>query len=428
MRTLIRMLIFLAPAAFAADAVPSLVKDVLPIFSANCSGCHATSVTMGSLDLGTYEGIMKGGNNGHIVTPGSSSQSRLYLMAAGKMKPVMPMDGKLLAAGDLETIRKWIDSGAKGPDKGEAVGVKASPKIPNIAPLVPVKPFIYSLAWRADGVIAAGGYRETRLMDSQGKVTAKLGGHIDAVRAVAFSPDGKLLAAGGGEPAQKGEVKIWNVASGNEVITFNGHSDAVYAIAFSPDGKVLATSSYDKMIQLWDVATGKPLKTLKDHIDAVYSLVFTPDGKRLISAAADRTVKVWDIATGVRLFTMSEPTDGINSIALDPQGKQLVAVGQDKSIRIWTLGDKAATLTNTVIAHEDAILRVAWSPDGKRIASTSADKVVKVFLVDGLQETASYAGQSDWVNGLAFSADSARLVAARFDGTVQFYPAASNKE
>ena len=139
-------------------------------------------------------------------------------------------------------------------------------------------------------------------------------------------------------------------------------------------------------------------------------------------------MKVWDVVTGVRIYTMGDPADGINSIALDPKGRRVVAVGQDKSIRIWTLGEKAATLVTGVIAHEDGILRVAWSPDGKRIASASADKVVKVFFADDLKETASYPGQSDWVNGLAFSADSARVVAARFDGSVQFYPVAGKKE
>ncbi len=420
MRCVIGLMVF-AAALLAEDTGPSLVKDVLPIFHENCSGCHATTVTMGSLDLGTYEGIMRGGNNGRIVVPGRSEESRLFLMASGKMKPIMPMDGKLLAAGDLETIRKWIDAGAKAPAKDEAVVVKASAKIPSIAPRVAVKAFIYSLALRQDGAMAVGGYREVRLMDRNGKVMEKLGGHVDAVRAVAFSGDGKLLATGGGVPTQKGEIKSWDVATGRVVVAFEGHVDAIYAIAFSPNGKLLATASYDKLIQLWDVATGKPVKTLKDHIDAVYALLFTPDGQRLISGAGDRTIKVWDVASGTRIFTMSEPTDGINAIAIDPQGKRIAAAGQDKSIRIWTLGEKAATLTHTVIAHEDAILRIGWSPDGKRIASTSADKVVKVFVAEDLKELASYPGQSDWVNGLAFSADSTRLVAARFDGSVQVY-------
>ncbi len=423
MRRLLAISILSTPALFAAENAPSFTQDVAPILRENCIGCHSKSVSMGSLDLGTFEGIMRGGMRGPCVVGGKSIESRLYLMAAGKVQPTMPLGGKTLAAGDLETIRKWIDAGAVATGVGEAAAAKSSNTIPNIAPRVPVKPAVFSLAWSSDGqMIATGGYKEIRLLDAQGKVTAKLGGFQEAVRAVAFSKDGKLLIGAGGLPAQKGELKIWDVTSGKEIATALGHADAIYAAAFSPDGKWIATASYDKLIKIWDTASAKEVKTLKDHIDTIYSLVFTPDGSRLISGAADRSVKVWDIGTGTRLFTMSEPTDGINSIAIDPKGNMVAAAGQDKSIRLWSLGDKGATLLNSLIAHEDAILRIAWSHDGKYLLSTSADKVVKLFLVEGLKEIASYPGQSDWVNGLAFSSDDARFVAARFDGSIQFYP------
>ncbi len=423
MRRIFSISILSAAILFAAETVPSFTQDVAPILRENCNGCHSKSVSMGSLDLGTFEGVMKGGKNGPSIVSGKSAESRLYLMTTGKLQPAMPMGGKTLAAGDLETIRKWIDAGATAPGLGEAVAAKSSNAIPNIAPKVAVKPAVYALAWRGDGqMLAIGGYKEIRLLDAQGKVTGKLAGFQEAVRAVAFSKDGKLLIGAGGLPAQKGELKIWDVASGKEIATAFGHADAIYAAAFSPDGKWIATASYDKLIKIWDTAGAKEVKTLKDHIDTIYSLVFTPDGSRLISGAADRTVKVWDIATGTRLFTMSEPTDGINSVAIDPQGKMIAAAGQDKSIRLWSLSDRAGTLVNSLIAHEDAILRIAWSHDGKYLLSTSADKVVKLFLAEGLKEIASYPGQSDWVNGLAFSSDDARFVAARFDGSIQFYP------
>lgn len=423
MRLIFPISMLSAATLLAAESSPSFTKDVAPILRENCNGCHSQSVSMGSLDLGTFEGVMKGGKHGQSVVSGKSAESRLYLMTAGKLQPAMPMGGKLLAAGDLETIRKWIDAGAAAPALGEATATKSSNSIPNIAPRVALRPAVYSLAWRGDGqMLAIGGYKEVRLLDAQGKVTGKLSGFQEAVRAVAFSKDGKLLLSAGGLPAQKGELKIWDAASGKEIATAYGHADAIYAAAFSPDGKWIATASYDKLIKIWDTASAKEVKTLKDHIDTIYSLAFTPDGSRLISGAADRTVKVWDVVTGARLFTMSEATDGINAVAIDPQGKVVAAAGQDKSIRLWSLGDKGAALVNSLIAHEDAILRIAWSHDGKYLLSTSADKVVKLFLVEGLKEIASYPGQSDWVNGLAFSSDDARFVAARFDGSIQFYP------
>src|SRR5438093_8092099 len=111
-------------------------KDIAPIFAANCIGCHASGVKMGSLDLDTMEGIRAGWNNGTVLVPGDSSASRLYLMVAGKMAPAMPLSGKALAAGEVETIRKWIDTGAKA---GEPVKVSSLITTPTIKPKVAVK-------------------------------------------------------------------------------------------------------------------------------------------------------------------------------------------------------------------------------------------------------------------------------------------------
>src|SRR5580700_11788372 len=102
---------------------------------------------------------------------------------------------------------------------------------------------IYSLAWAPDGAtIALGGYKETRLVNSRTKKTiATLAGSAEAVRAVAFSQDGKLLAAAGGLPARKGEVKIWDLSTQTVKLTIAGNSDCVYAVAFSPGGSSIAT-------------------------------------------------------------------------------------------------------------------------------------------------------------------------------------------
>src|SRR5579859_5483844 len=153
-------------------------KDVLPIFTENCIGCHATIVKMGSLDLETPEGIRTGGNKGTILVPGNSAESRLYLMVAGKTPPFMPLNGKTLALGEIETIQKWIDAGAKF---GEPVAVRKA-GIPDIKPKVPVKSQIGSLAYRPDGkLIALGVYKEVRLADSTGKIIGALTGHADQV-------------------------------------------------------------------------------------------------------------------------------------------------------------------------------------------------------------------------------------------------------
>lgn len=124
------------------------------------------------------------------------------------------------------------------------------------------QPQIYSIAWRPDGAqLAVGAYKEVRLLDSRTRKVAASFVTTEAVRALAFSRDSKLLAAAGGLPARKGEVKVWDVAAGNIARTITGHADCIYAVAFSPDGSTLATASYDKLIKLWEVSTGKEIRT-----------------------------------------------------------------------------------------------------------------------------------------------------------------------
>jgi WD40 repeat protein len=404
-----------------ADEGPSFAKDVAPIFAANCAGCHASNVTMGTLDLDTFAGIQRGGHSGPVIVPGKSSESLLYLRITGAVTPAMPLNGKKLADGEIGIIRKWIDAGAKPPAPGEVVAGRA-PAIPDIKPRAPVRPLISALAFRPDGkLLALGTFKEVRLVEPEtGKAVATLPGEAEDVRAVAFSPDGKLLAAAGGLPARNGEVKIWDVENRAPLRTIAGHADCIYAVEFAPDGKRIATASYDKLIKLWDVDSGKEIRTLKDHIDAVYALAFTPDGKRLVSASADRGVKVWDVGSGERLYTLSEATDGLNTLALDPSGKRVAAGGLDRTIRVWSLDEKGGTLLNSLIAHEDAILQLAWSPDGKYLVSSAADQEVKVFRADDLSVVKTWP-QPDWALSLGFAPDSKTLAVGRFDGSYEIY-------
>jgi WD40 repeat protein len=99
----------------------------------------------------------------------------------------------------------------------------------------------------------------------------------------------------------------------------------------------------------------------------------------------------------------------------------VAAAGLDKTIRIWSLGEKSGKLINSLIAHEDAILRLAYSPDGKLLVSTAADKTIKIFKANDLTEVAVIPEQPDWVMALQFSPDSQSFAAGRFDGSLKIY-------
>lgn len=414
---------FLLSAAETQE-VSDYTTHIEPILQANCVACHTGAGKMGGLLMDSHEALMKGGDHGPVVVPGKSSVSRMVLMLEGKIKPQMPFGGKPLPRAEIDLIKAWIDAGAKGPPAGAPSAVTAhTPVIPDIKPQVSVVSPVTALAFSPDGkILAVGGYKEVRLMDaSSGKFLTTLSGHADAVRALAFSPDGTKLAAAGGLPARSGEIKIWDVGAQRLLQTLAGHNDCIYSVAVSSDGKLLASSSYDKLVKLWDLEAGKELRTLKDHIDAVFAVTFSPDGKRLASGAADRTVKFWDVATGQRLFTLSDPLDGVTTVAFHPSGNQLAAAGADKWIRTWNLKENSGTLAQSMIAHADVILRIAYSPDGKSLVSTSADRTIMIWEAQTLAPVKVLERQADWVEAMSISPDGNWLAAGRYDGTVSVY-------
>ncbi len=417
----------------AADKEPpGYTTHIEPLLKARCLACHTSTGKMGGLVMESYESLLKGGVHGPIFVPGKSSESRIVLMLEGKVQPRMPFGGEPLDPRDISLIKAWIDAGAKGPTGRETAPLAAAPKlaIPEVKPQVPVVSPVGALAFSPDGkLVAVGGYQEVRLMDAaNGKIVAAFSGHADLVRALAFSPDGTKLAAAGGQPARSGEIKIWDVRSHELLRTIEGHNDCIYSVAASPDGKMLATGSYDKMVKLWDFSTGKELKNLKDHIDAVFAVAFSPDGKRLASGSQDRTVKIWDVAAGQRVYTLSEALDSINTAAFSPSGSQLASAGVDKQIRVYNLGEKSGSLAVSMIAHEDTILRVVYSPDGKTLISTSADRTIRVWEAPTISAIKVLEKQPDWVEALSVSPDGKWLAAGRYDGTVSIYQLGTYKQ
>ena len=426
------VLIGAQPSARAVQIQPNYSKQIEPLLLEKCVACHNHTTRKGDLNLESYAGLMSGGKRGAAIVPGKSSESLLVKMIEGTVKPRMPL-GDELSADEIKLFKAWIDAGAAGPEKAvakpEPAAVESTVSLPNIKPAKDAVAPVSAVAFHPAGsLIALGRYQLVELRDAKtGKPVAPISGFTNQVRALAFSNDGKVLAAAGGNPSQFGEIQIRDVASRNELHSIRGHRDNIFAVAFSPDGKLLATCSYDKLIKLWDVATGSEVKTLKDHTDAVFAIAFSPDGKLLASASADRTVKIWDVATGARLYTLSDALDAVNTIAFHPSGKLLAGAGADRIIRIWEIGATEGRQVKSLIAHEDAINALAFSPDGKMLASTGADKLLKLWDAAKLEEILTAEKQSDWVFSLSFSPDGKRLAVGRYDGSIGFYDPATGK-
>jgi WD40 repeat protein len=406
------------PAWAAAEDSVSYAKQVKPFLARYCLECHTGERGKAGLDLDSFKGTMAGSRNGPVVVPGKPDESPLVLAAEGKGSPAMPpKKAKQPKPQEVGILRAWVAAGAKD-DSANFVAV-----IPDIKPRVGAAAPVAALAYRPDGkLLAAGTQKEVLLVDvASGDLLGKLPGQLARVTAVAFRGDGQRLAVASAAPASSGEVRLYALPAGglptdkpDAVIA--AHADVIQDIAFSPDGKLLATCGYDRLIKLWDVATGKEIRVLKDHSDAVYGVTFSPDGKLLASASADRAVKIWDVAAGTRLLTLADATDWLYAVVWSPDGRHVAAAGVDRSIRVWQVSASEGKLVHSVFAHEAPLTRLTYAADGKTLYSVSEDRSVKAWTSESMTERTVYPRQPEAVLSFAVRPDHKQLALGRYDG------------
>jgi len=249
--------------------------------------------------------------------------------------------------------------------------------------------------------------------------TTTLSQYGDWVTAVAFSPDGNVLASAGGESLQyrPGSVRLWDVSSGKQLAALEGHKTNVWSIAFSPDGKRLISSGYDGIVIIWDIATKKSVATLEKHKSWCRAVSFAPDGANFATAGEDGTVVIWS-ADGKEVKEFKAHEASIYAVTFTPDGKSLATASSDKTVKFWNWQEGKET--GKLSGHTDAVWAVAFSSDGATVATAGADRSLRLWTSTGDAIVSVHAGKN-WVTDVAFSADGKSLATASHDRTVRIW-------
>jgi WD40 repeat protein len=287
---------------------------------------------------------------------------------------------------------------------------------------------ITDVAFSPDGKLLAtsdvgGQIRIWQVADGQQVLTFQ--GHSDWISSIAFSPDGQLLAVSGSSEAT---VKLWEVNTGQCVRILQGHKYWISSVAFSPDsaavatlgasGQTLASGSDDHTLRLWDANTGQCLHVLQGHTNHVRSVAFSPDGQLLASGSNDSTVRLWEVNTGQCVRILPSEINHVRSVAFSPNG-QLLASSGDTTVKLWEVA--TGNCLKTLQGHTHKIGRIAFSPDGQLLASGGNDTTVCFWEVSTSQCLRILQGHTNKVRSVAFSPDGQILATASDDSTVKLW-------
>jgi hypothetical protein len=429
-------LVCLAAPALAADPPPDYSKEVAPLLTKYCGGCHKTDEPEGKFSVATWKELQKGGEHGPAFLAGDSGSSRMIRLMTATGDQKMPPEGeKQPSQAEIAIFKAWIDGGAKGPSGSDPD--RPQLVVPSIASHVKQQP-VTAIAASADGkFLAVAGFERVHLLQQEAKglpetpsvgtwkTVRTLTGFPGKVQSLHFSKDSERLITSSGVTGLVGRAAIWNVADGKLIRDFEGHRDTVYDAELSPNGKLLATCSYDRRAILWDAETGQQLRVLEGHTGAIYDIAFSPDSTLVATASADDTCKIWLAASGDRLDTLFQPLKESYAVAFTPNGKQVLSGGADNRIRVWQLISKTKPAINPQtearFAHEGAILQMALTPDGSRLVTVADNKTIKVWETKQFTELHLFEKQPSLPISLAVSGDGHEFFVGRLDGSLARY-------
>jgi WD40 repeat protein len=365
------------------------------------------------------------------------------VLPRGERTAKMPKKGAPLAESEIALLRDWIAQGALDDTPAGAATPFSVESPPTYAQL----PVVTSLDFApGGGLLAAPGYHEVLLWDvaadgRAARLAGRLIGMSERIQAVAFSPDGAKLAAVGGSPGRFGEVQLWDVAEQKLERSLLLGGDTLYGGGWSPDGKLLAFGGGDTSVRALDTASGELVFFNAASEDLALDVAFSKDGSHLVSAGRDRALKLFQVATQQFLDNITSITPGalkggLQAVDRQPGEDVLLIGGADGQPKTYKMHRTQKRVIGDDFNHLKSyaplpgrLFACEYAPDGARfVAGASHHRRGEVRLYAVADEAPKWTLPLDGaIYAATFRGDGAQIAAAGFAGEIALIEAASGQ-